>query len=126
VLVIDINRFGRLNACMGSLVGDELLITVARRLKGVEGDAHRSFDIHFIIGQPERRPKRAIDAVGQDMRNRFGRLNACMGSLVGDELLITVARRLKGALRSRGISSSASSSGPSLKAMPTDPSTFTS
>lgn len=34
VLAIDIDRFGRLNACLGSLVGDEMLITVARRIKG--------------------------------------------------------------------------------------------
>jgi diguanylate cyclase (GGDEF)-like protein len=34
VLVVDLDRFGRLNACLGSLAGDELLITVARRLKG--------------------------------------------------------------------------------------------
>ena len=34
VLVIDLDRFGRLNSCLGSLVGDELLITVARRIKG--------------------------------------------------------------------------------------------
>ncbi len=49
VLVIDINRFGRLNACMGSLVGDELLITVARRLKG----ALRSRDSIGRIGGNE-------------------------------------------------------------------------
>ncbi|HXH17209.1 MAG TPA: bifunctional diguanylate cyclase/phosphodiesterase [Sphingomonas sp.] len=34
VLAIDIDRFGRLNSCLGSLAGDELLITVARRIKG--------------------------------------------------------------------------------------------
>ena len=34
VLVVDLVRFGRVNECMGSLVGDELLITVARRIKG--------------------------------------------------------------------------------------------
>ncbi|TXC70703.1 bifunctional diguanylate cyclase/phosphodiesterase [Sphingomonas ginsenosidivorax] len=34
VLAIDLDRFGRLNACLGSLAGDELLITVARRIKG--------------------------------------------------------------------------------------------
>ncbi len=34
VLAIDLNRFGRLNACLGSLAGDEMLITVARRIKG--------------------------------------------------------------------------------------------
>jgi diguanylate cyclase (GGDEF)-like protein len=35
VLVINLDRFGRLNACLGSLAGDELLITIARRIKGV-------------------------------------------------------------------------------------------
>jgi diguanylate cyclase (GGDEF)-like protein len=34
VLIIDLDRFSRVNACLGSLAGDELLITVARRLKG--------------------------------------------------------------------------------------------
>jgi len=34
VLVIDLARFGRVNACLGGLAGDELLITVARRIKG--------------------------------------------------------------------------------------------
>jgi len=35
VMVVDLQRFGRVNACLGSLAGDELLITVARRIKGV-------------------------------------------------------------------------------------------
>ena len=35
VLVVDLDRFSRVNACLGSLAGDELLITVARRVKGV-------------------------------------------------------------------------------------------
>jgi len=35
VLMIDLDRFSRVNACLGSMSGDELLITVARRLKGV-------------------------------------------------------------------------------------------
>ena len=34
VLMIDLERFSRFNACLGSLAGDELLITVARRMKG--------------------------------------------------------------------------------------------
>jgi len=34
VLIIDLDRFSRVNACMGSMAGDELLITLARRLKG--------------------------------------------------------------------------------------------
>src|SRR3546814_13257762 len=32
VLVIDMTRFSRINECMGSTAGDELLITFARRL----------------------------------------------------------------------------------------------
>jgi diguanylate cyclase (GGDEF)-like protein len=35
ILMIDLDRFSRVNACLGSMSGDELLITVARRLKGV-------------------------------------------------------------------------------------------
>ncbi|MGK6323577.1 putative bifunctional diguanylate cyclase/phosphodiesterase [Sphingomonas sp. DT-51] len=34
VLMVDLERFSRFNACLGSLTGDELLITVARRIKG--------------------------------------------------------------------------------------------
>jgi diguanylate cyclase (GGDEF)-like protein len=34
VLIIDLDRFSRVNACLGSMSGDELLITLARRLKG--------------------------------------------------------------------------------------------
>lgn len=34
VLIVDLDRFSRVNACMGALSGDELLISVARRIKG--------------------------------------------------------------------------------------------
>jgi diguanylate cyclase (GGDEF)-like protein len=33
VLVIDLDRFGRFNSCLGRMAGDEMLITVARRIK---------------------------------------------------------------------------------------------
>ncbi len=33
VLAVNLDRFSRVNACMGSMSGDELLISVARRLK---------------------------------------------------------------------------------------------
>ncbi|WEK44946.1 MAG: bifunctional diguanylate cyclase/phosphodiesterase [Candidatus Sphingomonas colombiensis] len=34
VLVVDLDRFSRINACLGSMAGDELLMALARRLKG--------------------------------------------------------------------------------------------
>jgi diguanylate cyclase (GGDEF)-like protein len=33
VMVIDLDRFGRVNSCLGSMAGDEMLMTVARRIK---------------------------------------------------------------------------------------------
>ncbi|KQO58938.1 diguanylate cyclase [Sphingomonas sp. Leaf257] len=76
VLVIDLNRFGRLNACMGSLVGDELLITVARRLKGA---------------------LRSRDSIGRIGGNEFGILMLIDGT--EDEAHI-LAERIDRALRS--------------------------
>ncbi|MHC9417776.1 putative bifunctional diguanylate cyclase/phosphodiesterase [Sphingomonas citri] len=49
VLMIDLERFSRFNACLGSLTGDELLITVARRIKG----ALRSRDVLARTGGDE-------------------------------------------------------------------------
>ena len=60
VLVIDLDRFGRLNACLGSLAGDELLITVARRIKG----ALRARDALARIGGDEFGVLVAIDEEG--------------------------------------------------------------
>ncbi|RXZ35634.1 bifunctional diguanylate cyclase/phosphodiesterase [Sphingomonas desiccabilis] len=34
ILALNLDRFSRINACLGGIVGDELLISVARRLKG--------------------------------------------------------------------------------------------
>ncbi|WNO52968.1 bifunctional diguanylate cyclase/phosphodiesterase [Stakelama saccharophila] len=49
---------------------------------------------------PETADDFAVLAINLD---RFSRVNACMGALSGDELLISVARRLKGALRGRDV-----------------------
>lgn len=49
VLVVNLERFSRINACMGALAGDELLISVARRLKG----ALRGRDVLARIGGDE-------------------------------------------------------------------------
>ena len=75
VLVIDLNRFGRLNACMGSLVADELLITVARRLRGA---------------------LRTRDSIGRIGGNEFGIL---MRIDEGEDEAHDLAERLDRALR---------------------------
>lgn len=49
VLMIDLERFSRFNACLGSMTGDELLITVARRIKG----ALRGHDVLARTGGDE-------------------------------------------------------------------------
>jgi diguanylate cyclase (GGDEF)-like protein len=49
VLVVNLDRFSRVNACMGGLAGDELLISVARRLKG----ALRGRDVLARMGGDE-------------------------------------------------------------------------
>jgi diguanylate cyclase (GGDEF)-like protein len=49
VLVVNLDRFSRINACMGGLAGDELLISVARRLKG----ALRGRDVLARMGGDE-------------------------------------------------------------------------
>lgn len=49
VLVINLDRFSRINACLGGLSGDELLISVARRIKG----ALRAHDVLSRTGGDE-------------------------------------------------------------------------
>lgn len=49
VLIVNLDRFSRVNACLGSMAGDELLITVARRLKG----ALRAGDLLARVGGDE-------------------------------------------------------------------------
>ena len=49
VMVVNLDRLSRVNACMGSLAGDELLITVARRIRG----ALRSGDTLARLGGDE-------------------------------------------------------------------------
>ncbi|QDX26607.1 bifunctional diguanylate cyclase/phosphodiesterase [Sphingomonas suaedae] len=49
ILIINLDRFSRINACMGGLAGDELLISVARRVKG----ALRGHDVLARTGGDE-------------------------------------------------------------------------
>ena len=49
ILIIDLDRFSRINACLGGMAGDELLLSVARRIKG----ALRATDALARIGGDE-------------------------------------------------------------------------
>ncbi len=70
-------------------------------LSGLPNRAGFSDWLEGAIGEdPEQRAHCAVMIVNLD---RFSRINACLGSMAGDELLITVARRLKGALRARDL-----------------------
>ncbi|WP_093333993.1 putative bifunctional diguanylate cyclase/phosphodiesterase [Sphingomonas rubra] len=76
VLVVDLARFGRINACMGSLAGDELLITVARRIKG----ALRARDTLARIGGDEFGILLAIDDAPDEAREVASRITAALSA----------------------------------------------
>ncbi|MCW4463320.1 EAL domain-containing protein [Sphingomonas sp. BT-65] len=62
VLVINLDRFSRVNACLGGLSGDELLISVARRVKG----ALRAHDVLARTGGDEFAIQLALDEGASD------------------------------------------------------------
>jgi diguanylate cyclase (GGDEF)-like protein len=68
-------------------------------LTGLPNRAGFSDEVEAAV-TPDNRANFAVLVINLD---RFSRVNACMGGLAGDELLISVARRLKGALRGRDI-----------------------
>ena len=76
VLVVDLARFGRLNACLGSLAGDEMLITVARRIKG----ALRSRDALARIGGDEFGILMRIDESPDEVHHLAGRIQRAFAS----------------------------------------------
>jgi diguanylate cyclase (GGDEF)-like protein len=69
VLVVDMRRFSRVNECVGSLAGDELLITFARRLYSVlrAGDllARTGGDEFGILMRLDRGLEEALQAAGR-------------------------------------------------------------
>ncbi len=69
VLVVDMRRFSRVNECVGSLAGDELLITFARRLCSVlrGGDllARTGGDEFGILIRLDRGLEEALQAAGR-------------------------------------------------------------
>jgi diguanylate cyclase (GGDEF)-like protein len=69
-------------------------------LTGLPNRAGFSDQLETMLASPQERGGYAIMVLDLD---RFSRVNACLGSMVGDELLITVARRLKGAIRGHDI-----------------------
>lgn len=69
-------------------------------LTGLPNRAGFSDRLETLIENPLTRDRYAVLVIDLD---RFSRVNACLGSMAGDELLITVARRLKGALRAQDV-----------------------
>ena len=76
VLAIDLTRFSRVNACAGSLAGDELLISVARRVKG----ALRSRDLLARTGGDEFAVLMALDEGGEDALHVAKRIQAALAA----------------------------------------------
>lgn len=74
VMVIDLARFGRVNACMGGLAGDELLISVARRIKG----ALRGRDVLARLGGDEFGVLLTLDDGPADARHVAKRVEASL------------------------------------------------
>ncbi|MBP2275575.1 MULTISPECIES: putative bifunctional diguanylate cyclase/phosphodiesterase [Sphingomonas] len=69
-------------------------------LTGLPNRAGFSDRLESLLDEPASRTRYAVLVIDLD---RFSRVNACLGSMAGDELLITVARRLKGALRAQDV-----------------------
>ncbi|WP_258044414.1 putative bifunctional diguanylate cyclase/phosphodiesterase [Sphingomonas citricola] len=74
VLMVDLERFSRINACLGSMAGDELLITVARRIKG----ALRARDVLARTGGDEFGILLAIDERDDEAQHVANRLQAAL------------------------------------------------
>jgi diguanylate cyclase (GGDEF)-like protein len=76
VLVVNLDRFSRVNAVMGGLTGDELLISVARRLKG----ALRGRDILARMGGDEFGVLLTLDDGPSDALQVAKRIQAALAS----------------------------------------------
>lgn len=76
VLALNLDRFSRINACLGSLAGDELLISVARRMKG----ALRSRDVLARTGGDEFAVLMAIDHEAEEALQVAKRIEAALAT----------------------------------------------
>ena len=95
ILAIDLNRFSRINECVGALAGDELIITVARRLVSAlrQGDmlARMAGDEFGVLLRETEGP--------DDVRNAALRLQAALSTPIRlSELEIRVDCSIGGAL----------------------------
>ena len=75
VLMVDLDRFSRVNACLGSMAGDELLITVARRIRG----ALRARDVLARTGGDEFGILLAIDRAHGEAEHAANRIKRALG-----------------------------------------------
>ena len=107
-------RYYRVTIARSTLTTDEAcVVTLIDQTSqyNTERSLRREMTTDSLTGLPNREGFSDIVEAGQDARQavmvidlaRFGRVNACLGSLAGDELLITVARRLRGALRANDV-----------------------
>jgi len=76
VLIVDLARFSRVNECLGSLVGDELIITVARRLLGTV----RAGDMLARIGGNEFGILARLGADGDDVMAAAQRIQSALST----------------------------------------------
>ncbi|WP_448660490.1 putative bifunctional diguanylate cyclase/phosphodiesterase [Sphingomonas sp. CJ99] len=76
VLALNLDRFSRINACMGGIVGDELLISVARRLKG----ALRAGDVLARTGGDEFAILMRLDVGPADALQVAGRIESALST----------------------------------------------
>jgi len=76
ILMIDLDRFSRVNACLGSMSGDELLITVARRLKGIL----RAHDVLARSGGDEFAIFLTVDEGGDDVAHITKRISSALAT----------------------------------------------
>jgi diguanylate cyclase (GGDEF)-like protein len=76
ILTIDLDRFSRVNACLGGMAGDELLISVARRIKG----ALRAADVLARIGGDEFGVLMRLDAGTDDAFHLARRITSALAT----------------------------------------------
>ena len=74
IVMIDLDRFSRVNACLGGMAGDELLISVGRRLKGVL----RAADVLARTGGDEFGILMRIEGGGDDAFRLARRITAAL------------------------------------------------